>query len=327
MRVLVTGANGCVGSHIVRVLLQQGHEVRALVRPSAQRASLEGLPVKQVEGDITRPETLTSAVAGCAEVYHTAACLATWQGARETLFRVNVEGTRHVIQACRKAGVSKLIYTSTAATLGYSVDPADALDEQSSAYFDPQQLPYQASKQEAEGLIREAAAQGLWSVIVAPTLIFGAWERSDHGKNLLRLAKRGRLLAYPSGGTAAVCAEDVALAHVRAARMGQAGEKYLVSGENLPYRDLFRLINRVVGRRGPFVPLPDPLLKPVMKANEQLARVTGRSPLLQQSRFESLTRYLYVSDHKARQELDHEPHLVEHGVRALADWMTATEQW
>lgn len=327
MRVLVTGANGCVGSHIVRVLLQQGHEVRALVREGSARASLAGLPVQFVSGDITVPETLGSAMAGCAEVYHTAACLSTWQHDRDTLWQVNVQGTRHVIAACQAARVSKLIFTSTAATLGFSADAADARDERAQGQFDPHHFPYQASKQEAEQLIKAAAARGLWSVILAPSLIFGAWENSAHGKQLLRLAKRGRLLAYPLGGIAAVCAEDVALAHVRAARMGRSGEKYIVSGENLPFRDLFRLVNRVVGQRGPYVPVPAPVLAPVVKLSERLARLTGRPPLLQQARYEGLVRYQYVSDHKARQELDHEPHLVEHGVRALADWMTATGQW
>lgn len=327
MQALVTGANGCLGSHLVRELLKSGVRVRAMVRAESDLRALEGLGVETVVGDVRDRNSLDRATQGCEQVYHAAAITSTWSGRAEELFAVNVGGTENVIASCRHSGVKRLIYTSTAAVLGFSHDEAATLDEDSPFSLDARRFPYQASKFQAEERIRAAVSGGLNAVILNPTLMFGAWDHAQHSIGLLRMAKKGQLLVYPPGGIAAVAAEDVAMAHLMAARQGRRGERYVISGENLPFRDLFRIIRRVAGGPGTWIPLPARVLTRAASLLERLSAVTHQEPLLTASRVEVLTSYQYVSDHKARVELHHEPRLVAEGVKAAADWLTAQNGW
>jgi len=327
MRALVTGASGCLGSHIVRALLQSGVEVRALVRAGSDLSALEGLPIEKVEGDLRDPSSLARACVGCAQVYHAAGLTSTWAGHRKALFEVNVKGTEDLLAASLKAGVERFIYTSSAGVLGFTDDPAATLDESVPFTLDAARFPYQTSKFQAEERVRAAVREGLPAVICMPSLLFGAWDRSQHSAGLLRMARRGGLLFYPPGGIAAVAASDAAAGHLLVARSGQVGARYLLSGENLPFRDLFRIIRRFAGGPGTWLPLPASALTMGQLVSHQLSRAGNRAPFLTDSRVQVLTSFGYVSDHLARSTLHYEPGLVADGVQAAADWLSREQRW
>lgn len=327
MRALVTGANGCLGSHIVRTLVKSGVDVRALVRENSDLSALNGLPVERVVGELRDADSLLRACQGVEQVYHTAALTSTDGIDRQSLFDVNVKGTERLLDAARKAQVKRFIYTSSAAVLGFTDDPADTLDEGVPFTLDANRFPYQTSKFQAEERVRAAARAGLSSVICMPGLLFGAWDRAQHSTGLIRMARKGGLLFYPPGGIAAVTASDAAEGHILAARSGQSGARYLLSGENLPFKDLFRIIRRFAGGPGTWFPVPDQAVASASVLSQQLSRITRKPSPLNASRVKALCSFGYVSDHLARTTLHYEPGLVEVGVKAACDWLDETHGW
>jgi len=328
MRVLVTGATGCVGAHLVRALLTRGIQVRALVRTTSDRSALKGLELEYVEGDIRDLGPVRAAVDGCEHVYHVAARLGGWEKHRQALWATNVGGTENVIDACLKAGVKRLIFTSSSAAVGYSRDPNDVLDELTPWPVGGLGQVYPDSKRAAEDAVLLAAEKGLPAVVCNPTLVFGAWDRLFHSAQLLRMARSGGLLAYPLGGIGVVWAGDVAEGHLLAATSGQLGQRYILNGENLRWKALFRMIRAVVG--GPptaLVPLPERFLKTASLATEAIALLRGSEPTLTRSRATGLSTFQYASDRRARKELGYHPNGAGKGIRETALWLDSHGLW
>lgn len=255
-RALVTGGTGFVGSHVVRCLLAHGQEVRVLVRRSSDRSNLAGLPVELFEGDLRDAAAVRRAVRGCARVFHVAADYRFWVPDPDEMWRSNVEGTVHVMDACLAEGVERVVHTSTVGTIGLAGLPAPC-DETTPLL--PGQLGslYKRTKLEAERAVLARVARGLPAVVVNPSTPVGPGDvkPTPTGAILVDFA-RGRMPAYVDTGLNLVHVRDVAEGHWRAAQRGRVGERYILGNRNVTLRELFAELAVLTGRPAPRVRLP-----------------------------------------------------------------------
>lgn len=259
--VLVTGANGFLGNHVVRELLSRNYAVRALVRHAITGSSLlAGLPIDPCVGDITRPDEVKRAVDGCAYVVHAAALASVNPARSREHWQVNLGGTENVLQAARQASVQRVVYVGTANVFGFGTLNKPGTEE--SPYAGGRYgLDYMDSKRAATDRVLAETRTGLPAVLVHPTFMLGPLDaKPTSGAMLLELA-RGRVPGYPPGGKNYVHVGDVATATVNALTMGRVGESYIVGNENVSYRDAFRLMAEVLNVPPPRLALPGPLVR------------------------------------------------------------------
>jgi dihydroflavonol-4-reductase len=256
MKTLVTGGTGFVGANVVRTLLQQGTEVRALVRPRSDVRNLDGLDVELVTGDLRDRVALGTALKSCDTLYHVAAMYALWTPNRQDLYDTNVTGTVNVLEAAGMAGVQKIVYTSSVATIGLPKDGTPGSEE---VPLQPEDMvsDYKRSKYLAEQEVLKYAQRGLPVVIVNPSFPVGPWDvkPTPSGQMIVNFL-RGKIPAYVDTGLNVVDVEDVAIGHVRAAEKGRIGERYILGHANLPLPELFQLLERVSGVKAPRLRVP-----------------------------------------------------------------------
>lgn len=269
IKILVTGSTGFIGAHLCRALVERGHRVRAFHRPSSPLRLLEGLEVEHALGDLTRPDTLQDAMTGIEAVFHTAA----WMGGSDPAgqqYAVTVEGTRNVLQAAQKAGVHRIVHTSSAAALGVpgagqkglagKNQPA-LVDERHTWNFRPDFYPYGYAKYLAEQEVQKAVAQHLDVVIVNPTLVFGAGDIYRQAGSIITQVAEQRVGVAVEGGLNCVHVADVIDGHLAALACGRTGERYILGGENLTHLRLLQIIAEVTGAPGPSMVLPTGLVR------------------------------------------------------------------
>jgi len=322
---LLTGGTGFVGAAVARALLARGHAVRALVRRGSDRSNLDGLPVQTVEGDLTDPESLARAVAGCRYVLHVAADYRIWVPDPTAMLRANVEGTRALMLAALDAGVERVVYCSSVAALGLTADgtPADEATPVTEAKIVG---IYKKSKFWAEqvvlGLARE---RGLPAVVVNPSTPVGPRDvkPTPTGKMILDAAA-GRMPAYVDTGLNIVHVDDVAEGHMLALERGRIGEKYILGSENLTLRALLGIVAQEAGRSPPSIRLPRGALWPVALAFEGLARVAGIEPLVTRDHLRMSRKLMFFSSAKAQAELGYAPRPAREAVRDAVAWLRAT---
>lgn len=255
MNVLVTGSTGFIGSHLCRALCEAGHSVRAFHRPSSPLRLLEGLDVEHTQGDLTRPETLQEAMQGVEVVFHAAAWMSSGEAGR--LYAVTVEGTRELLAAAGKAGVRRVVHTSSVAALGIPEKGAPALlNENHSWNLHPEDYPYGYAKYLAEQEVQKAVAQGLDVVIVNPALVIGPGDLYRRSRSLMAMVAARKLNVAVEGGMNVVHVADVVEGHLAALERGQTGERYILGGENLSYLELMQKAARVANVPPPSLALP-----------------------------------------------------------------------
>jgi dihydroflavonol-4-reductase len=304
-RVLVTGATGFVGSAVCRHLLRQGFAVRALHRPSSDLSALQGLSVERVAGDILDPESLLPAAAGVRRVFHVAAQAAYWRQRPADVIRTAVDGTRHVVEACLRAGVECLVLTSSLAALGVPLRD-ELLTEAHGFNLSPDRFPYGYAKRQAEIEAVQRAGAALQVVVVNPSIVLGAGDVHQISGSLIVQAARGRTFLYTGGGTNIVHIDDVAAGHLAAAERGRHAERYILGGENLSHRELFTLLAEIVGGPRPWLRLPDLAIGPAA-AFIDLVRHLAPMPL--DGNQLRLSRYrLFCDTTKSRSELGLDQH-------------------
>jgi dihydroflavonol-4-reductase len=265
VRVLVTGATGFVGSQLAAALVDRGDTVRVLRRKNSSTVALDGLDVEHLYGDILEPDAVAAAVRGCECVFHVAALSSYWRARAADVYRVNVEGTRIVMDACLKAGTSRVVHTSSAAAVGVRRDGRPSDETQP---FDPREkrFAYAHSKHLAEQEVARVVKLGLPAVIVNPAVVIGP---GDHnlisGSMIVEMAKRP-LPGCPPGGVCMTDIDAVVAGHLAAAERGRIGERYILGGENLFYREITRTIAEVVGCRVPRWRIPRWVMPPAAAA-------------------------------------------------------------
>jgi len=303
MRALVTGASGFVGAAVARALLAQGWEVRALVRPASDRTNLKNLPVAIALGDLADAPSLAPALSGCEALFHVAADYRLGAPDPSQLYRTNVEGTRHLLSAAVQAGVKKIIYTSSVATMGIPVDGTPG-DERTPASLEAMIGHYKRSKYLAEQVVLEAAAAGTPAVIVNPSTPVGPGDVKPTPTGQLVLdAAAGRMPAYVDTGLNIVHVDDVAAGHLLAFHRGQLGERYILGGEDMTLRQILGYIAQRVGRKPPRVRLPYAAVLPIAYLAEAIAKVTGKSGRITLEGVRMSRKYMFFSSAKAVREL------------------------
>ncbi len=317
---LITGATGFLGWHVARKLLERGQTVRALVRDPARVRELE--PVELVRGDLRDPASLERAVAGCGVVYHVAADYRLWTREPEEMFRSNVEGTRGVLDAARRAGVERVVYTSTVGCIGV---PKDGLgDELTPAGLEDMRGPYKRSKFLAERVALEFAAGGFPVVIVNPTAPVGDhdFKPTPTGKMVVDFV-RGATPGFIDTGLNIVDARDVAEGHLAACERGRPGERYILGSENLTLEQIFSTLARTIGRPAPRLRVPYAVAYAVGVASTAWAHVTGREPLAPLDGVRMARKKMWVRHDKAARELGYSPGPAAGALERAVEWFRA----
>jgi dihydroflavonol-4-reductase len=306
MRALVTGASGFVGAAVTRALLAAQWQVRVLARKGSDRRNIRNLDVEVVEGDLNDAASLDRAVEECVGLFHVAADYRL--GARDTaqLYRTNVEGTRNVLNASRRAGVQRIVYTSSVATIGIPAG-GTAGDESTPVALENMIGHYKRSKFLAEEVVRTAASEGFPVIIVSPSTPVGPGDVKPTPTGRLVLdAAAGRMPAYVDTGLNIVHVDDVAAGHLLAYERGRVGERYILGGEDMTLREILALIAALVGRKAPRMRLPYGAVLPIAYLAEGYARASGRSGRITLEGVRMSRKFMYFSSAKAKRELGYQ---------------------
>jgi dihydroflavonol-4-reductase len=321
MTTLVTGASGFIGSAVVRALLQAGHEVRVLLRAQSDRRNIDGLPVSVATGDLIDRESLERAVEGCEVLFHVAADYRIWVPNPDDIYRINVTGTRDLMLAAGAAGVKRVVYTSSVATLGLNGNHSPS-NEDTPVTLAEMIGHYKRSKflaeQEVYRLVREA---GLPAVIVNPSAPVGPRDikPTPTGRLVLDAAK-GRMPAYVDTGLNVVHVDDVGAGHVLAFERGRIGQRYILGARNMTLIEILQTIAQISGRRPPRLRLPPNAILPFAYLSEIWARLTGGEPRISVDGVRLARKYMFFSIDKARRELGFDPRPVEEALRDAIGW-------
>ncbi|MEO6216308.1 MAG: hopanoid-associated sugar epimerase [Sphingomonas sp.] len=318
--VLVTGVSGFVGSAVARVLAAQGRQVRGLVRASSPRANLEDFPGTLVEGDARDPEAMLSAAQGARWLFHVAADYRIWAPDPEEIVRNNLASTKVVMDAALAAGVERLVYTSSVATL--KPLPGGPADETRAATPEQAVGAYKRSKVVAERLVEQMVAeQGLPAVIVNPSTPIGPRDvRPTPTGRIIVEAANGGMPAFIDSGLNLAHVDDVAAGHVLALERGRVGERYILGGQDVQLGAMIGAVARAVGRKPPTISLPRTPLFPLAYANEALARVTGKDPFLTVDSLKMAKHKMFFSSARAEAELGYTARPWEEAVADAVAW-------
>lgn len=321
MKVLVTGATGFIGSHVVRALLRHGFEVRVLIRPGADRRNLEGLGLEVCEGDLRDKGSLRRAVKGCRGVFHCAALYAFWHPNPQAIYETNVGGTVNMMAVAMELGVERVVYTSSACTVGLPPDGSPGTEE-----LFPRESEvvghYKRSKYLAELRTLEMCRNGLPVVIVNPTAPIGSHDikPTPTGKIVLDFL-RGRMPAYIDTGLNLIDVEDVAEGHVLAWEKGVVGQRYILGHRNLYFHEILRMLSELTGKSRPRIKLPRWLPLYFAYVDEFIeGKLLHRSPFLQSEAVKMAWRPMFYSPAKAVKELGLPQSPIERALEKAIRW-------
>jgi dihydroflavonol-4-reductase len=317
--IFVTGASGFVGSAIATALRQDGHQVRILVRPTSPRTNID--PGDQmVVGDILDRASVAAAAKGARYLVHAAADYRLWAPSPDDIVRTNVDGTRIVMEEALRAGVERIVYTSSVAT--FDLRGHGPADETHPLPLSEAIGAYKRSKVMAENLVADmVTGDRLPAVIVNPSTPIGPRDvRPTPTGRIIIEAASGRMPAFIDTGLNFVHVDDVAAGHLAALRRGRIGERYILGGENVTLRQMLADIAAIIGRKPPWLQLPRSALYPFAFVAELIAGVTGREPFATVDGLRMSRYYMHFDDAKARRELGYRSRPYREGIVDAITW-------
>lgn len=327
MKVLVTGASGYLGGRLCHALLNRGFSVRALVRPTSDLSSLPHDPsaLELVYGDVTDYQSLLDAFSGCHIVFHAAALVEPWIPDPSKFISVNVRGLKNVLQAVTETKtIEKIIYTSSffalGSTDGYVADENQVHHEK---FFCTE---YEKSKAIADKIALQAASEGVPIVPVYPGVIYGSGKLTAGNVIARMLIERfnWRLPGYIGQGSDRYSfshVDDVVEGHIAAMQKGRVGERYLLTGENASFVDVFDTAAGITGTRRPMFNIPLWLIEAYGWVSVFISRITGKLPLISPPVVSVLRHQWAYSCEKAKEELDYKPRSLKEGLEEMVPWL------
>jgi dihydroflavonol-4-reductase len=314
-KVLVVGADGLLGSHLVRKLIAQDYKVRVFVQPQSNSPTLDGLPVERLEGDLLSENgKLAAAMRDCRFVFHLAAITDLW-ASPELVWKVNLDGTRKVIDACLENGVQRLVFTGSASS--YSFGSQDSPGDENGPFPGQYQgIAYMESKYQAVKLVQSAVTKrGLDAVIVAPTFLLGAYDWRPSSGELIRQFIRRRMRFTSPGGRNFAYAPDVAGAMLAALHKGKKGQAYIAGGHNCSYLDFFSRVARIAGGLpAPSIVLPQAAILASGVVGSLYGKILSKQPRLNMTTAKLSLYGTYYSSDKAVRELGMEQTSLEQAI-------------
>lgn len=321
MKVFVTGATGFVGSHVARLLAQQGADLRLLVRASSRTANIDDLKAERVMGDITDPGSLKKGMQGCEAVFHVAADYRLWVRRPEEMYLANVEGTRAILRVAEECGVHRVVYTSSVATMGFSGN-GTACDEESPVSVEDMVGHYKRSKFQAEQVVIEAGKAGGRVVMVNPT--------TPVGENDIKPTPTGRIIvdflkkkfpAYVDTGLNLVDVREVARGHIAALEKAQPGERYILGGENLTLKQVLDKLQTITGLPSPKVRIPHAVAMLYATWDQTFTGLLlGREPRATVEAVKMGRKKMWASSAKAERDLGWRIRPVDDALGRAVEW-------
>ena len=325
MSVLVTGASGFLGSAVVRALLAQGEQVRVLTRASSDPANLAGLDVETCQGDLRDAASLAGACRGMQGLYHVAADYRLWVRDPNELYESNVEGTRHLMRAALEAGIERIVYTSSVATLGTRADGTPG-NEDTPVTLADMIGHYKRSKFLAERVVDELVREaGLPAVIVNPSTPIGPRDiKPTPTGRIVRDAACGRIPAYVDTGLNVAHVDDVATGHLLAYAHGRIGRRYILGGDDLSLREILTVVAAWCERAPPRIRLPRHAVYPVAWLSQWWARVSnGPEPQATIDGLRMAAKKMYFDCTRARTELGYQSRPGTAAITDALQWFRA----
>ena len=320
MRLFVTGASGFVGAHVARLAAASGHELRLLVRPTSNRRFLPGA-AELVEGDLREPENFAPALRGCDALIHVAADYRLWVPDPADMYKANVEGTRQLLRLAREAGVGRVVYTSSVATMGFRKDGA-VVDESSPVSETDMIGHYKRSKWLAERVALEAAASGQHVVVLNPTTPIGALDArpTPTGRIVVDFLNR-KFPAYVETGLNLVDVREIARMHLRALEVGRPGERYILGGENLTLKAILDRLGSICGLPSPKIRVPHAVAMLFAFFDETVTgKLRGKEPRATVEAVRMGRKMMFASSARAERELGFQVLPVEEALREACRW-------
>ena len=321
MKSLVTGANGFVGSAVARCLLEAGHEVRCLVRAGSDQSNLKGLPVEISEGDLRDVASLKRAVTNCENLFHVAADYRLWVPDPETMYEINVKGTQELILAAYEADVSRIIYTSSVATLGINSDASPA-NESTPSSLNNMTGHYKRSKFLAEQVVQHLTNKHqLPLVIVNPSTPVGPRDIKPTPTGQIVLDTLcGRMPAYMSTGLNVAHVDDIARGHLLAYMHGKTGERYILGGENLHLIQILQAIDEIIGKKIKRMNISMGMMLPVAWIMEKVAITTNTQPRASVDSIRMAEKKMFFSSEKAIRDLGYQYRPSSEAIQDAVTW-------
>ncbi len=321
MKILVTGADGFVGSNLVRELLKRNHEITALVQRGVNPVTLEGLPIQFCDGDLLDPASLRAAMQGCDALVHSAAHLGVWPYHSDIQRKVNVDGTRNVMELALELGLKRIVFVGTANSYGYGTrqSPGDETRHYNSAHYG---LGYMDTKRDAQDLVlKMVKEQGLPAVVVNPTFMFGPYALKTGATLMIDNILHGKLAGYTPGGRNYVAVKDVVVGIANALERGRIGECYLLANQNMNYQEIFNLIAEVLGVKPPKLAVPASLVLLFGRVTTGIAKLQGKAPKISYRMCRISLDENFYSPEKARRELDMPQTPIKIAIQETYDWL------
>ena len=321
MKTLITGANGFIGSAVMRCLLEADHDIRVMVRRGSERRNLEGLSVEIIEGDLQDKTSLEQAVRGCNAVFHVAADYRLWIPDPDNMYQTNVTGTRDLMLASAEAGVEKIVYTSSVAVLGLNEDGSPA-NEESPVAVEDMIGHYKRSKYQAEKeVIKLIDEHDLPAIIVNPSTPLGPRDvRPTPTGSLVVETLNDRMPAYVDTGLNIAHVDDVAKGHCLAFEKGQIGERYILGGENLSLQAILVIICELSNKKPPSIKLPHNLVLPIAWCMERWAAISKKEPRATVDEIRMSKKRMYFSSDKAIKELGYQFRPAKEAINDAIEW-------
>lgn len=321
MKILVTGADGFVGSNLVRELLKRNHEVVAFIQNGLNPVTLEGLPIQFCYGDLLDLHSIQVAMQGCDGLIHAAAHLGVWPYYSDIQRKVNVDGTRFVMDTAMELGVKKIVFVGTANSYGYGnrQNPGDETRPYNSAHYG---LGYMDTKREAQDLVlKMVAEQQLPAVVVNPTFMFGPYAAKTGATLMIDKILHGKLKGYTPGGRNYVAVKDVCVGIANALERGRAGECYLLANQNMNYQEIFNAIAEVLGVPPPKLAVPGFAVLLFGRVATAIAKLKGQAPPISYRMCRISVDENFYSAAKAVRELDLPQTPIKIAIQETYDWL------